>query len=105
MTAKKKLGSEKIAEAIEKLAGALSEVETTQIFIATDRTTQYQLSNAADAFAVIFDLLWDDFYREFIKNGDPEKKFKTPLEALEGYRTHIVELLESYGLDIDKGWN
>ena len=108
MAAKKKTKSTdsvRLAEAIEKLAVALKETETTQIFIATDRTTQYQLANAPDAFGLIFDLLWDDFYREFIKDGDQENKLKTPADALEAYRAHIIELLEKYGLDIERGWN
>jgi hypothetical protein len=79
----------------------LLESEVLQVFLTTDATHKYNLSNADAAFRVLYEITHGE-WRNKLKYDSEGLDKMTGSQAADAYRNYIFEVLETEGLDLDR---
>ena len=63
----------------------------------------YQLMTAENAYLALWNIINHQEIRNLLKHGGANEKFKTPEDALEWVRNEVLDIVEEYGIDLERG--
>jgi len=95
-----KQASDKVLDTISLLA------KERYMFVAVpveSDTKIYQMLNAENAFLALWSIVENAEWRNLLKHGGADKEFGTPEQALQWAKDTVIDILDEYGIDLDRG--